>query len=72
MTIRKIRFRTEGALVVLQVQESTSERYYPNGEKVEWRDAKVEDLLDVGAVVAPVSISCSRQVEPQTVYGGQP
>ena len=52
MTITSIRFRTEGALIVLQVEETTRpsrSEYYGSGneDKVVWRDAKVEDMLSV-------------------------
>ena len=45
MSISNIRFRAEGALIVLQVQaqdrESSMHAHWPK----EWRDATVEDLL---------------------------
>ena len=46
MSIESIRFRTEGNLVVLQVLDLGKRSLY-DIEKAEWRDAKVEDLLDV-------------------------
>lgn len=50
MTITSIRFRTEGAFIVLQVEETTRSRfssYHSNEDEVAWRDAKVEDMLSV-------------------------
>jgi len=47
MTIEAIRFRVEGALVVLQVFEREKENQYSYGRDGTWRDAKPEDLLDV-------------------------
>lgn len=51
MSIQGIRFRTEGALIVLQVQEYTEGRggsyHYGSEAVVAWRDAKVEDMLEV-------------------------
>jgi len=47
MNVVGIRFRTEGALVVLQVCESKPARFNSYQQDDEWRDAKVEDLLDV-------------------------
>jgi len=46
MTIRAIRFRAEGETVVLQVLIPRSIAYTMNDSGT-WRDAKVEDLLDV-------------------------
>lgn len=52
--IEKIRFRTEatphGQLVVLQVG-LYEEKYGYTPPSLIWRDAKVEDLLDVGQIV---------------------
>jgi hypothetical protein len=54
MSIEAIRFRMEGALCVLQVQERTGGDIYSYGGglgssrvSVEWRDANATDLLDV-------------------------
>lgn len=46
---REIRFRTEGALLVLQLQEfEDADDYFGNRRpKTIWRDAKVEDLLSL-------------------------
>lgn len=43
------RFRNEGDLLVLQVEETTyDDRFYgSSSEKTVWRDAKTEDLLNV-------------------------
>lgn len=63
MNITAIRFRTEGALVVLQVQEVKDDSYgYGNG-KYTWRDAKVEDLLDVSQFTASGVDGLERRVE---------
>lgn len=52
--IEKIRFRTEatphGQLVVLQVR-LYEEKYGYTTPTSTWRDAKVEDLLEVGQIV---------------------
>jgi len=66
MTITSIRFRTEGALIVLQVEETTRpsrSEYYGSGneDKVAWRDAKVEDMLDVSAFTNSTS-TMDRQI----------
>lgn len=47
MTILGIRFRVEGDTVVLQVQVPTTPAYTYH-QNTTWRDAKVEDLLEVG------------------------
>lgn len=44
---REIRFRTEGALLVLQLQELEEDDYFNGRSKTVWRDAKVEDLLSL-------------------------
>lgn len=52
MTITAIRYRTEGALVVLQVAEKIErDGPYSYSEGPKWRDAKVEDMLDVAGHV---------------------
>jgi hypothetical protein len=45
--IQNIRYRVEGELVVLQVLEIEEADIYSSRRNVAWRDAKVEDLLDV-------------------------
>ena len=51
MSIENVRFRTEGALVVLQVCER---KLYSNYDREPtWRDAKVEDLLEVAGFFCP-------------------
>lgn len=47
MRIDKIRFRVNGEAVVLQVLEVSPRGIYECADKAEWRDAKVEDLLEV-------------------------
>ena len=50
MTVQRIRFRVQDALVILQVQEPPKVNQYSYGERDgEWRDAKAEDLLEVAA-----------------------
>lgn len=45
---REIRFRTEGAFLVLQLQELTENEDFGYRRKTAvWRDAKVEDLLSL-------------------------
>jgi len=51
MKIEAIRFRTEGALMVLQVLERSEDRIYGGSLGATWRDAKVEDMLDVARVM---------------------
>lgn len=46
MSIEAIRFRAGEAGVILQVLESRKDTTYYH-ERGEWRDAKVEDLLEV-------------------------
>lgn len=46
MSIEAIRFRAGEAGVILQVLETRNNTAY-YGERGEWRDAKVEDLLEV-------------------------
>lgn len=66
MNITAIRFRTEGSLVVLQVQEAKDNSYgyggY-SGEKSTWRDAQVQDLLDVAQFTASGIDGLGRRVE---------
>ena len=49
MNINDIRFRSEGATVVLQVNahRETYPSYHGMSDSGEWRDAKMEDMLDV-------------------------
>lgn len=50
MSIDSVRFRSEGGLIVLQVLEATERGApYHNDRTAAWRDAKVEDLLNVSA-----------------------
>jgi hypothetical protein len=49
--IEAIRFRLEGTLVVLQVQEREMRPYYDR--EPTWRDAKVEDLLEAAQFMRP-------------------
>lgn len=46
MTIEAIRFRASEVGVILQVLERTNSPYYSERDS-KWRDAKVEDLLEV-------------------------
>ena len=45
--ITGIRFRAEGEKVVLQVESQEPRRYAPYESYAAWRDATVEDLLEV-------------------------
>ena len=45
--IEAIRFRAEGALMVLQVLYRKTGNYYDR--EAEWRDASVEDMLNAAA-----------------------
>lgn len=45
--ITGIRFRADGEKVVLQVEYREPRRYTPYESDSVWRDAKVEDLLEV-------------------------
>jgi len=47
MSITAIRLRAEGDLLVLQVLEATEGNYCGQDIIALWRDAEVEDLLDV-------------------------
>lgn len=49
MSINDIRFRAEGDTVVLQVKahRETYPSYHGHGDSAQWRDAKLEDMLDV-------------------------
>jgi uncharacterized protein YeeX (DUF496 family) len=47
--INAIRFRTQENLVVLQVRSTVSPSYSSYTKDEVWRDAKVEDLLEVAA-----------------------
>ena len=50
MSINDIRFRAEGAFMVLQVNVSERDDYFSHGRTTsKWRDATVEDMLDVAA-----------------------
>jgi hypothetical protein len=60
VSIQAIRFRAEGDKVVLQVKEYTEGRSSPHFYErtdavVAWRDAEVEDLLDVSRFTADQS-----------------
>ena len=63
--IEKIRFRTvetsTGQLVVLQVR-LYEERYGYTTPSSTWRDAKVEDLLEVGQII-------NDSTPPMTIQG---
>ena len=50
MAINDFRFRAEGDLVVLQV-EAAKRSYSGSWSDYEWRDAKVQDLLDVAHLI---------------------
>lgn len=66
MNIAAIRFRTEGALVVLQAQEVKDNSYGYGGytgEKITWRDAQVEDLLHVAQFTTSGIDGLERRVE---------
>ena len=56
MTIESYRFRNEGELVILQVCERTRKGPYDSYDKVEWRDAKTQDLLDVARLIRPETV----------------
>lgn len=45
--ISNIRFRLDGDKVVLQVLFENHRNHYEYEREPEWRDAKVEDLIDV-------------------------
>jgi len=48
MSVNDIRFRSEGEMIVLQISvDKARSRYYENDLGSEWRDARVEDMLDV-------------------------
>lgn len=49
MSVNDVRFRAEGDLVVLQVnsREITYPAYHGSNSPAKWRDASMEDLLDV-------------------------
>lgn len=49
MSVDAIRFRAEGETVVLQVKarRETYPAYHGHGDSAQWRDAKLEDMLDV-------------------------
>lgn len=51
MNIVDIRFRHEDGKVVLQVKahRETYSAYHGHGDSAQWRDATMEDLLDVAA-----------------------
>ena len=51
MSINDFRFRDSAGLVVLQVLENKSDSYGYSSNKSDWRDAKVEDLLDVADLI---------------------
>ena len=55
MSVVNIRYRTEGDLVVLQVETRSDSNYYGDRQTTTWRDAKVEDLLEVAAFVRGVN-----------------
>lgn len=55
MSINGIRFRAEGELVVLQVSEYKRSHYSFESD-VQWRDAKVQDLLDVADEISRMSL----------------
>jgi len=46
MTISGIRFRADQGVLVLQIEE-IGKTYYAGERTVTWRDAKVEDMLDI-------------------------
>lgn len=52
MSTEAFRFRVEGALVVLQVLESSESNPYFSECNRTWRDAKVTDLLDVASLIS--------------------
>lgn len=64
--VDKIRFRTmatpNGEIVVLQVCLYEEDRYGYTTPKLTWRDAKVEDLLDVGAIINSTNCPTTLQV----------
>lgn len=51
MSILSIRFRSEGALVVLQVSELENTQYGSYQREPKWRDAKVEDLIEAARFI---------------------
>jgi len=60
MTVVNIRFRTEDELVALQVETRSDSDYYGDQQSTLWRDAKVEDLLEVAAFVCNLQLLESR------------
>ena len=58
--IDEIRFRTENQLVILQVRLYEEDKFGQTAAKPQWRDAKVEDLLDVAKHI----VVNSRRIEP--------
>lgn len=66
MSINDIRFRAEGALMVLQVNVSERDDYGYSRTTSKWRDATVEDMLDVVACLKRKYTSIEyRQVEQE-------
>lgn len=51
MSISDFRFRDSAGLVVLQVFEYKNDFHGYSSNKSDWRDAKVEDLLDVADLI---------------------
>lgn len=51
MSLTDFRFRESAGLVVLQVLEYENDPYGYSSVKAKWRDAKVEDLLDVSRLL---------------------
>lgn len=49
MSVNDIRFRSADALVVLQVNVSEPDHYGRYSANTKWRDATMEDLMDVAA-----------------------
>ena len=57
MSIEAIRFRAEGEFIVLQVLEKDRRNgRYSYDLPAEWRDAKVEDLLDAARFTSALDV----------------
>lgn len=66
--IEEIRFRTEGTLVVLQVRLHEYDQWGSIPKKTIWRDAKVEDLLEVGKIINGTSYPRTDPMAPNVTW----
>jgi hypothetical protein len=55
MSVNDIRFRNEGALVVLEVYRPGNQSGYFDERQGKWEDAKTSDLLEVAKLIEPAS-----------------